>query len=57
MKVSLPQKPSLKPNLDQIDTICEDAKGREKVEKFLEMYSSPRLYTDWCMITCEYKRQ
>lgn len=46
MKVSLPQKPSLKPNLDQIDTICEDAKGREKVEKFLEMYSSPRLYTD-----------
>ena len=44
-----PENPSSKPNLEQFDEICEDTKSRDKNAKFLGMYSSSRLYTDWCM--------
>ena len=40
---------SQKPSLEQFDEICEQTKSRKKVSKFLVMYSSNRLYTDWCM--------
>ena len=46
---------SPKPNLEQFDEICEDTKARDKVTKFLGMYSSSRLYTDWCLAVPEEK--
>ena len=50
-----PENQSPKPNLEQFDEICEDTKARDKVTKFLGMYSSSRLYTDWCMAVPEEK--
>ena len=47
--ISTPTNLSSKPNLEQFDEICEDTKSRDKIAKFLEMNSSSRLYTDWCM--------
>ena len=43
------QNPTPKPTLEQFDEICEQTKSCDKVAKFLGMYSSSRLYTDWCM--------
>ena len=43
------ENPSLKPNLEKFDEICEDTKSRDEISKFLGMYSSSRLYTDWYM--------
>lgn len=43
------ENPPPKPNLEQFDDICEDIKARDKVTKFLGMYSWNRLYTDWYM--------
>ena len=40
------ENPSPRPNLEEFDEICEDTKSRDKIAKFLGMYSSSRLYTD-----------
>ena len=50
-----PENASLKPSLEQFDKICEQAKSRDKISKFLGMYSSNKLYTDWCMAAPEEK--
>ena len=44
-----PENPSPKPNLEQFDNLCKHTKACDKVSKFLAIYSSRRLYTDWCM--------
>ena len=36
-----------KPTLEQYDTIVNSWKSKDKVAKFLGMYSSRRLYSDW----------
>lgn len=46
---AMPENPSSKPNPEQYDEICEGQYSRDKITKFLEMHSSCRLYTDWCM--------
>ena len=35
--------------MDQYDTIVEDWKSKDMVAKFLGIYSSRRLYSDWTM--------
>ena len=50
-----PENHSPKPNLEQFDNLCEHTKARDKVSKFLGIYSSRRLYTDWCMAAPEEK--
>ena len=47
--------PLPKPTLDQFEEICEQTKSRNKVANFLGMYSSNRLYTDWCTVVPEDK--
>ena len=37
------------PTLQQYDEICDAWKARDKVRKLLGMYSSERLYADWCI--------
>ena len=49
------ENPSPKPNLEQFDNLCEHTKACNKVSKFLGIYSSRRLYIDWCMATPEEK--
>ena len=44
-----PENHSPKPNLEQFDNLCEHTKARDKVSKFLGIYSSRRLYMDCCM--------
>ena len=41
-----PKIASRKPSLEQFDEICKQNKSRDKVSKFLRVYSSNRLYTD-----------
>ena len=50
-----PENPSPKPNLEQFDNLCEHTQAHEKVSKFLGIYSSRTLYTDWCVAAPEYK--
>ena len=50
-----PENPSPKPNLEQFDNLCKHTKACNKVSKFLAIYSSSRLYTDWCMAAPEKK--
>ena len=50
-----PENHSPKPNLEQFDNLCEHTKARDKVSKFLGIYSSRRLYMDWCMAAPEEK--
>ena len=38
-----------KPDLDQYDKICLDWKAKDKVTKLLGMFSSHKLYEDWCV--------
>ena len=45
-----PENPSPKPNLEQFDNLCEHTQAHNKVSKFLGIYSSRRLYTDWCFV-------
>ena len=42
-------KPKPKPNLEQYDKICSDWKQKDKVAKLLGMFSSHKLYEDWCV--------
>ena len=42
-------KPNPKPNLEQYDKICSDWKQKDKVAKLLGMFSSHKLYEDWCV--------
>lgn len=49
------ENPSPKPTLEQFDELCEQTKSRDKIAKFLGMYSSTRLYTDWCTAVPEEK--
>ena len=51
------QNPTPKPTLEQFDEICEQTKSCDKVAKFLGMYSSSRLYTDWCMAAPDEKKR
>ena len=37
-----------KPTLAQYDTIRNDWRSRDKVVKFVELFSSKRFQTDWC---------
>jgi len=37
-----------KPNLLEYDQIVDEWKSRDKVAKFLGLYSSRRMYNDWC---------
>ena len=39
--------PDLKPNLAQYDEIRAEWRSKDKVTKFLGMFCSARLYTDW----------
>ena len=39
--------PQPKPTLDQYDKICDEWRAKDKVAKFVGMYSSKRLYSDW----------
>ena len=41
------QTPQPKPDLTQYDNIRDEWRARDKVAKFLGMFSSNRLYTDW----------
>ena len=41
--------PNPKPNLDQYDKICLDWRAKDKVSKLLGMFSSHKLYEDWCI--------
>ena len=50
-----PENASPKSSLEQFDETCEQTKSCNKVSKFLGMYSSNRLYTDWCMAVPEEK--
>ena len=45
MEGSSPQRP----NLDQYDQIQEEWRNKDRVAKLLGMFSSNRLYTDWCV--------
>ena len=38
-----------KPNLEQYDKICLDWKQKDKVAKLLGMFSSHKLFEDWCV--------
>ena len=38
-----------KPNVLQYDAIKSGWQAKDKVAKFLGIFSSPRLYEDWCM--------
>ena len=42
--------PNLTPTLPQYDTVCKDWRSRDKVAKFLGMFSANSVYTDWCVI-------
>ena len=55
MTTATPENASPKPSLEQFDEICEQTKSGDKVSKFLGMYSSSRLYTDWCVTAPEKK--
>ena len=38
-----------RPSLDQYDKICLDWRAKDKVTKLLGMFSSHKLYEDWCV--------
>ena len=42
-------RPDPKPSLLQYDQLVSDWKSKDKVSKFLGIFSSERLYQDWCM--------
>ena len=50
-----PENSSPKPNLKKFDNLCKHTKACDKLSKFLGIYSSKRLYTDWCMAASEEK--
>ena len=37
------------PSIDQYDSICAEWKEKDKVKKLLGMFSSHKLYEDWCI--------
>ena len=42
-----PDNEDVKPNLGQYDTIITEWQSKDKVAKFLGIYSSKRFYSDW----------
>ena len=45
--------PEPKPNLEQYNQICEDWQAKDKVAKLLGMFSSHKLFEDWCVAELE----
>ena len=41
--------PNPTPTVAQYDTICDEWKSKDKVAKILGMFSSQKLYDDWCV--------
>ena len=51
----IPENPSSNPILELLDEFCKHTKARIKVDKFLGIYLSNKLYTDLCIASSREK--
>ena len=42
--------PEQNPTLEQYDDLRDDWRSKDMVTKFLGLFSSPRMYADWCVV-------
>ena len=42
--------PEQNPTLEQYDDLRDDWRSKDMVTKFLGLFSSPRMYDDWCVV-------